>query len=110
MCGDFSRIFVPCGFGTWQASTALIAGFTAKEAVVSTLGVLTNDISLLFTGASAFSFMTFTLLYTPCIAAVTTLKKETKSILITVGVVVMQCVVAWVFATAIYQIIVACGG
>ena len=103
-------IFKPCGFGTWQASTALIAGFTAKEAVVSTLGVLTEDISLLFTGASAFSFMTFTLLYTPCIAAVTTLKKETKNIFITIGVVLVQCLIAWVFATIIYQIIVACGG
>ena len=103
-------IFVPCGFGTWQASTALIAGFTAKEAVVSTLGVLTEDITALFSGASAFSFLTFTLLYTPCVAAVATLKKETKSLPITIGVVIVQCVIAWVFATAIYQIIVACGG
>ena len=103
-------IFVPCGFGTWQASTALIAGFTAKEAVVSTLGVLTEDITALFSGASAFSFLTFTRLYTPCVAAVATLKKETKSLPITIGVVIVQCVIAWVFATAIYQIIVACGG
>lgn len=103
-------IFIPCGFGTWQASTALIAGFTAKEAVVSTLGVLTGDITSLFTGASAFSFLTFTLLYTPCIAAITTLKKETKSLPLTIGVIAIQCVLAWIFATVTYQIIVACGG
>ncbi len=103
-------IFKPCGFGNWQSSTALIAGFTAKEAVVSTLGVLTEGLSSLFTGASAFSFLVFTLLYTPCIAAVTTIKKELKSLPVTILVVLTQCILAWAFSAAIYQLIVACGG
>ncbi len=108
--GIIAPIFRPCGFGTWQASTALIAGFTAKEAVVSTLGVLTSDLSMIFGPASAFGFLTFTLLYTPCVAAVTTIKKELKSLPATLLIILVQCLIAWVFATIVYQIAAACGG
>lgn len=108
--GFIAPVFKFCGFDSWQASTALIAGFTAKEAVVSTLGVLTGDPASIFTAGSAISFMVFTLLYTPCVAAVTTIRKETKSIPFTLLIVVLQCVLAWVFSTVVYQIIAACGG
>ena len=105
-------IFTPLGFGDWRIATSLISGFIAKEAVVSTLSVLlgTGVASLhtmlpgMFTTLSAVSFLLFTLLYTPCVAAVATMKKELKSGLATVGVVLMQCAVAWIVAFAVYQI------
>ena len=105
-------IFTPLGFGDWRIATSLISGFVAKEAVVSTLSVLlgTGVASLhlalpeMFTALSAVSFLLFTLLYTPCVAAVATLNKELKSRIATVGVVIVQCVVAWVVAFAVYQI------
>ncbi|MGM9651795.1 MAG: ferrous iron transport protein B [Faecousia sp.] len=105
-------IFRPLGFGDWRVVTALVSGFTAKEAVVSTLAVLlgTNTAALsgalgsLFTPLSAVSFLLFTLLYTPCVAAVATIRRELGSRLQTVGVVVLQCCVAWVVAFAVYQI------
>lgn len=105
-------VFRPLGFGDWQAVTALISGFTAKEAVISTLGVLLGvgmenlgpALHTLFTPLAAGSFLIFTLLYTPCIAAVTTIRRELGSRLQTVGVVVMQCVVAWIAAGLFYQL------
>jgi len=104
-------IFTPLGFGDWRAATSLISGFTAKEAVVSTMGVLMgtnvsalkNALGTLFTPLTALSFLVFTLLYTPCVAAITTIRKELGSRLMTVGVIVMQCVIAWIAAFAIYQ-------
>lgn len=105
-------IFAPLGFGDWRIATSLISGFVAKEAVVSTLSVLLGtgitDLHLLlpqmFTTLSAVSFLLFTLLYTPCVAAVATLKKELKSGLATFGVILLQCAVAWVVGFAVYQI------
>lgn len=105
-------VFRPLGFGDWQAVTALISGFTAKEAVISTLGVLLGvgmenlgpALHTLFTPLAAGSFLIFTLLYTPCVAAVTTIRRELGSRLQTVGVVVMQCVVAWIAAGLFYQL------
>ena len=105
-------VFAPLGFGDWRVATSLISGFTAKEAVVSTLSVLLNTgmsdlgavLSGLFTPLSAMSFLLFTLLYTPCVAAVATIKKELKSRTATAGVVVMQCAAAWIVAFAVYQI------
>ena len=96
-------VFQPLGFGDWRAVTALISGFTAKEAVISTLGVLLGvgmdnlgpALGTLFTPLAAGSFLIFTLLYTPCVAAVATIRRELGSKLQTLGVVVMQCVVAW---------------
>lgn len=107
-----SPIFRPLGFGDWRVVTSLISGFSAKEAVVSTLTVLlgTNTANLgsvlgeIFTGLSAVSFLSFTLLYTPCVAAVATIRRELGSRLATVGVVIMQCGVAWIVSFAIYTL------
>ena len=90
-------LFKPLGFGDWRCATALISGFIAKESVVSTLQVLLGSaaITFLFTTRSAVSFLVFTLLYTPCVAAVATIRRELGSRIKTVGVVLMQCGVAW---------------
>ena len=105
-------VFQPLGFGDWRAVTALISGFTAKEAVISTLGVLLGvgmdnlgpALGTLFTPLAAGSFLIFTRLYTPCVAAVATIRRELGSKLQTLGVVVMQCVVAWLAAGIFYQL------
>lgn len=113
MVGKFiAPIFTPLGFGDWRAVTALISGFTAKEAVVSTLSVLMNTgtaelgtvLPSIFSGLSAVSFLVFTLLYTPCVAAVATIKKELGSRAKTAGVVFMQCAVAYLAAFIVYSI------
>ena len=99
-------LFRPLGFGDWRCATALISGFIAKESVVSTLQVLLGnaDITSLFTTRSAISFLVFTLLYTPCIAAVATIRRELGSRIKTVGVVLLQCVVAWLAAYIAYAV------
>lgn len=105
-------LFAPLGFGDWRAATSLISGFTAKEAVISTMAVLldTNlsnlgsNLSNMFTPLSAVSFLIFTLLYTPCVAAVAAIRRELGSKLQTVGVVLLQCAVAWICAFLVYQI------
>ena len=103
-------IFKPLGFADWRISTALVTGITAKEAVVSTLSVLlgTNAahvsaaLGTLFTVRSAVSFLVFTLLYTPCVAAIAAIKQEMHSTLKTIGIVIMQCGVAWITAWLVY--------
>ena len=108
-----SPVFAPLGFPDWRVPTALITGFTAKEAVVSTLGVLlgTSMTNLgtalggLFTPVSAISFLVFTLLYTPCVAAVAAVRRELDSGLLALGVVVLQCVVAWLTAFVVFQLL-----
>ncbi len=103
-------VFAPLGFGDWRMVTALVSGFTAKEAVVGTFGVilgvsneqLATALHQLFDLRSACSFLTFTLLYTPCVAAVATIKREMNSGWKTLGIVVMQCIVAWVVAWIVY--------
>ena len=99
-------LFAPLGFGDWRCATSLISGFIAKESVVSTLEVLLggNAISGLFTTRSALSFLVFTLLYTPCVAAVATIRRELDSSLKTLGVVAMQCGVAWLVSLAAYAL------
>ena len=99
-------IFRPLGFGDWRCATALISGFIAKESVVSTLQVLLGGaaISSLLSARAAVSFLVFTLLYTPCVAAVATIRRELDSRLKTVGVVLLQCTVAWIVACAAYAI------
>ena len=104
--------FAPLGFGDWRAVTSLISGFTAKEAVVSTMAVLMGTsvnelggaLSSLFTPLSALSFLVFTLLYTPCVAAIATVRRELHSRGATLGVVLMQCGVAYLAALAVWQI------
>ena len=105
-------VFTPLGFNDWRVATALISGFTAKEAVVSTLSVLTgttmsnlgDTLGTIFTPLTAFSFLVFTLLYTPCVAAVATIKREMNSVWKTIGIVLMQCGVAWLVACMVYQV------
>ena len=105
-------IFAPLGFGDWRMVTALVSGFSAKEAVVGTFGVVlgvgTNELPValhqLFTTLSAASFLAFTLLYTPCVAAVATIRRELDSAWKTIGVVLMQCLVAWIVALLVYQV------
>ena len=99
-------LFAPLGFGDWRCVTALISGFIAKESVVSTLQVLLGGAALtsLFTARSAVSFLVFTLLYTPCVAAIATIRRELGSRWATLGVVVMQCGVAWVVSFLAYTI------
>lgn len=107
-----SPIFAPLGFGDWRMVTALVSGFTAKEAVVSTFGVIlgvsTEQLGIalhsLFTTASAASFLAFCLPYTPCVAAVSTIKTELKSGWKTVGIVFAQCLVAWLAAFMVYHV------
>jgi ferrous iron transport protein B len=107
-----SGIFVPLGFSDWRISTALITGFTAKEAVISTLAVLTganvaelgNTLHTLFSPLSAFSFLVFTLIYTPCVAAIATVKREYGSIKGMIFIILYQTSVAWLAAFCIYQI------
>ena len=105
-------LFRPLGFGDWRAVTALLAGLTAKEAVVSTLGVLLDSgaqglhaaLVGVFTPASAASFLVFTLLYTPCAAAMATVRRELGSVSKTLGLMAFQCGVAWVAAGVTYDL------
>lgn len=103
--GVIAPIFAPLGFGDWRASTALITGFTAKESVVSTLTVLLGGgaLSTMFTAKSAIVFLVFTLLYTPCVAAVSSVKRELGGKWAVV-VVLLQCMIAWIVA-----FVVRCG-
>ena len=105
-------VFSPLGFSDWRVATSLISGFSAKEAVVSTLSVLTGtsmsslseSLGMIFTPVTAVSFLVFTLLYTPCVAAVATIKREMDSVWQALAVVLMQCGVAWASAFAVYRI------
>ena len=105
-------VFAPLGFTDWRMATALLTGFAAKETVVATTTVLTNAtpstmtavLQGIFTPAAAASFLAFTLLYTPCVAAIATIRKELDSTLGALGVVVAQCVIAWAVGIAVYHI------
>lgn len=107
VAGILSPIFKPIGFGDWRITTALISGFLAKESVVSSLTVLfgTTDILLKsLTTAGAASLLVFCLLYTPCVAAVASIKRELGGKW-AVGVVLWQCALAWIVSFVIYNII-----
>ena len=99
VAGLIAPVFTPLGFGNWQISTALITGFMAKESVVSTLTVLLGDVALssFMSPLTAVGLLVFTLLYTPCVAAVSAVKRELGGKW-AVAVVLGQCVVAWVAA------------
>lgn len=106
VAGLIAPIFAPLGFGDWRISTALISGFMAKESVVSTLSVLTGSMDVIhkiLTPASALSLLVFCLLYTPCVAAISSVKRELGSKWALV-VVVGQCVVAWIMAALVYAV------
>lgn len=110
--GNFlAPVFKPLGMNDGKIVSALIAGFTAKEAVVSTIEMLAGSggMTALFTSVPAFlSFLTFVLLYTPCVATVATMRKELDSVWKTALVVVYQCALAWVCSCIVYQIAAAC--
>ena len=105
IAGVIAPVFAPLGFGDWRISTALISGFMAKESVVSTLGVLfgTSSISTVLTPLAAASLLACCLLYTPCVAAITSVKRElgTKW---AIWVVIFQCVIAWIVAFIVHTI------
>jgi ferrous iron transport protein B len=101
--GIIAPIFAPLGFGDWRISTALITGFMAKESVVATLSVLfgsTGSLVAALTPVAAMGLLVFCLLYTPCVAAVASVKRElgTKwAVMVVIG----QCVVAWIAAAVV---------
>ena len=106
IAGFIAPVFAPLGFGDWRFSTALITGFMAKESVVSTLNVLTGGETMVHTLLSplaAMSILVFCLLYTPCVAAVASVRRELGVKWASI-VVISQCAVAWIAAFGVYQI------
>ncbi|MGN0342387.1 MAG: ferrous iron transport protein B [Roseburia sp.] len=111
IAGVVAPVFAPMGFGDWRISTALISGFMAKESVVSTLTILfgtTAELQLALTPLSTASLLVFCLLYTPCVAAVASVRRElgTKW---AIGIVVLQCVVAWICAFLVHMVGIGLG-
>lgn len=107
LAGGIAPIFAPLGFGDWKISTALMTGFMAKESVVSTLSVLFGSTELLLNSlapAGAAALLVFCLLYTPCIAAVASIRRELGGKWAAV-VVIGQCVIAWLAAFAVHGIV-----
>lgn len=107
LAGIISPVLKPLGFGDWRISTSLIAGFMAKESVVSTLSVLLGsafDLTSLLSAADAASLLVFCLLYTPCVAAIASVKRELGSKW-AAGIVVFQCAVAWLFAFIVHTVL-----
>jgi len=105
-------IFAPLGFSDWRASTALITGIMAKEAIISTFAVLSGasaanlpaELSQMFTPLAALTFMVFTLIYSPCIAAISAVQHEMNGLKSAIGVVLYQTAVAWVVAFIVFQV------
>ena len=109
--GYIAPLFAPLGFGDWRISTALITGFMAKESVVSTLSVLlgkTASLAEILNPLGAASLLVFCLLYTPCVAAIASIKRELGTRWAS-GVVVGQCVIAWIVAFVVRMIGIAIG-
>jgi len=100
-------IFAPLGFGNWQSSVALLTGIMAKEVVVSTLEIIFGNLDLVlntfFNSVSAYAFLVFVLLYTPCVTVIGTMKKEYGGKFALISV-IYQFVVAWIFAAIVYNI------
>ena len=111
--GLVAPVFAPLGFGDWRIATALITGFTAKESVVSTLTVLlggnVSALPTLFTPFGAIVFLVFTLLYTPCVAAIATVKREMGGRGAAALTVIVQCLIAWLMAFLVRLIGLAVG-
>ena len=101
--GRIAPIFLPAGLNDWRIVTSLISGFMAKESVVSTLEVLfEGGVGSALSVAAAASLLVFSLLYTPCVAAIASIKRELGSKW-AVGVVIWQCVIAWLGAVLVFQ-------
>lgn len=105
--GWIAPLFSPMGLGDWRIVTALVSGFMAKEAVVGTLGALVpvGGLSALISTAAAFALLVFCLLYTPCVAAISTVRRELGTRW-AVLMAVFQCVLAWVVALLVYNVFV----
>lgn len=104
LAGFLAPLLAPIGLGDWRIVTALISGFMAKESVVSTLGILFGgNLAAVFTGTQAAAMLVFSLLYTPCVAAIASIKRELGGKW-AAGVVIWQCVVAWICAFVVTQI------
>lgn len=106
-------LFAPIGFGDWRAAAAIIAGLSAKEAVISTFAVLSSTscdgstftlLSEIFSPVSAFAFMSFCLLYIPCIATLTAIKNQTGNWFLSLKMIFIQIIIAWITAALIFQI------
>ena len=107
--GLIAPVFAPLGFNDWRISTALITGFTAKESVVSTLTVLLGgDTALLgtmFSTKTALVFLVFTLLYTPCVAAIASVRREMGTKKAAFMVAAIQCLIAWSVAFLVHLVL-----
>jgi ferrous iron transport protein B len=109
---QIAPLFSPLGFADWRASTALLTGFIAKEAVISTLAVLTGTsaadlpgaLQNIFSPLAGYVFLVFTLLYTPCVAAIATVRREMNSRWIAYGMVLYQTAIAWFVAFVVFQV------
>ena len=102
--GVLAPLFKPIGQGDWRICTALISGFMAKESVVATLEVLFGDsIATVLTTLAAATLLVFSLLYTPCVAAIASVRRELGGIW-AIAVVLWQCLVAWVAAFLVHGI------
>ena len=107
IAGVIAPVFAPLGFGDWRISTALITGFIAKESVVSTLSILfgtTTALTSLISTKAAAALLVFCLLYTPCVAAIASIRRELGQKW-AIGVVILQCAIAWVSAFAMYHLL-----
>lgn len=107
IAGVIAPVFAPLGFGDWRILTALITGFIAKESVVSTLSILfgtTTALTSLISTKAAAALLVFCLLYTPCIAAIASIRRELGQKW-AIGVVILQCAIAWVCAFAMYHLL-----
>ena len=102
VAGLIAPLFQPLGLGDWRIVTALVSGFMAKETVVSTLGALFGEVALttIFTPVAIFALLVFCLLYTPCVAAIATIRRELGGRW-AAFVVVLQCLIAWLCAFAV---------
>ena len=104
IAGAIAPVLAPLGLGDWRIATSLISGFIAKESVVSTMEILfTGDVSKLITPLAAASLLVFSLLYTPCVAAVASIKRELGAKWMA-AVIVWQCFVAWIAAFIVHLI------
>ena len=104
---QIAPVFAPLGFADWRCATALITGFIAKESVVSTLEILLGSASVtaLLSPTAAVSFLIFTLLYTPCVAAIAAIRRETGSGARAAVICLSQCCIAWLAAFAVFSVL-----
>ena len=105
--GLIAPLFAPLGYGDWRVATALMTGFMAKESVVSTLTQVMGegvDLTMLFTPVTALAFLAFVLLYTPCVAAIATVRSEQGGARAALEMILLQCGIAWIVSFAVYAL------